>query len=85
MSHGAAKVAISMPKEVFRSVEQIRRKLKLARSTAVVEALQVWLKQHEEEDLVRQYVAGYRTHPESRAESKAWTRLAASAFHKDPW
>ena len=84
MTHGVAKVAISMPRGVFRSVEQARKKLKMARSEAVVEALEAWLKGREEEEMVRQYVEGYRRHPESKAEAKAWTRIAARAFHKDP-
>jgi len=86
MSAQTAKVAISMPKEMFRSVEQTRRKLKLARSEAVVEALRAWLKKREEEELVRQYVEGYRKHPESKSEARVWTRLAAEVFRKDlPW
>ena len=80
-----SKVAISLPKGLFHSMEQARRKLKLQRSAAVVEALQAWLKKQEEEKFVRQYTEGYRKHPESRLESKQWGRLAALEFHKDPW
>ncbi len=85
MASQTAKVAISMPKEVFRSVEQTRRKLKMDRSEAVVEALQAWLKEHEERELVRQYVEGYRKHPESKREAKAWTHLATEVFRRNPW
>ncbi len=85
MSNGVAKVAVSLPKELFDSVEQARRKLKLPRSAAVVEALRAWLKSQEEEKRIRQYVEGYRKHPESASETKAWHRLAAREFHKDPW
>lgn len=88
MAHRVAKVAVSLPREVFRSVEQERRKLKMGRSEAVVEALQGWLKQHEEQELERQYVEGYMKHPErlSAAESRAWLKIAADAFRKDaPW
>ena len=85
MAHGTAKVAISMPKEVFRSVEETRRRLKMDRSEAVVTALHAWLKGIEEREMIRRYVEGYKKHPESRVEAKVWTRLAAQAFHKDPW
>lgn len=86
MAHEAAKVAISMPQEVFRSVEQTRRRLRMARSEAVVEALRAWLKNLEEKELIRQYIEGYRKYPESKSEAKAWTRLAAKVFRKDlPW
>jgi len=40
------------------------------------EALRAWIKQ---------YVEGYRKHPESISEVKAWSRLAGHEFHKDPW
>lgn len=85
MAHRVAKVAVSLPKEVFRSVEQERRKLKMGRSEAVVEALRAWLKQHEEQELVRQYIEGYRKYPEhlSPEEAKARLKLAAQAFHPD--
>ncbi len=85
MSSAVAKVAVSLPKELFDSVEQARRKLKLPRSAAVGEALRAWLKRQEEEKLIRQYTEGYRKHPESALETKAWHRLAAHEFHRDPW
>lgn len=85
MAYGTAKVAISMPREVFRAMEQIRRELKIPRSAAVVEALRAWLKERQEREQIRQYIEGYQRYPESKAEVKAWTRLAAESFHKDPW
>jgi metal-responsive CopG/Arc/MetJ family transcriptional regulator len=85
MSSAVAKVAVSLPKELFNSMEQARRKLKLPRSAAVVEALRAWLKRQEEEKLVRQYTEGYRRHPESRLEVREGSRHAAREFGKDPW
>ena len=85
MSETFSKVAVSLPKALFQSVEQARRKLKLPRSAVVVEALRAWLSSQEEEKLIRQYIEGYRRHPESASETKAWTRLSAHEFHKDPW
>lgn len=85
MSAKVAKVAVSLPQGLFQSVEQARRKLRLPRSATVVEALQGWLKQQEEAKLIRQYIEGYRKHPESRLELKGWSRLAAREFSKDPW
>lgn len=85
MSIGTAKVAISIPNEIFRLVERRRRALKMTRSHAVVEALKTWLKKYQEEVIIKQYIEGYKKHPESEAESKAWTQLAAQAFSKEPW
>lgn len=88
MAHEAAKVAVSMPQEVFRSVEQARRRLRMARSEAVVEALRAWLKNLEEKEMIRQYIEGYRRHPErlSPAEAKARLKMTAEVFRKEaPW
>ncbi len=84
MPSQTAKVAISMPKEVFRSIEQARRELKMPRSAAIVKAVRVWLRQREKEKLIRQYVEGYRKYPEkvSPAEAKARMRIAAMTFQK---
>lgn len=85
MSSAVAKMAVSLPKELFNSMEQARRKLKLPRSAAVVEALRAWLKRQEEQKLIRQYTEGYRKHPESRMEIREGSRHAAREFSKDPW
>ena len=73
MSTGVAKIAVSMPKDLFRSVEEYRRKRRLPRSAAVVEKL------------IRQYTEGYRKRPESRLEVREGSRHAAREFRKDPW
>lgn len=85
MPSQTAKVTISMPKELFKAVEQVRREMKIPRSAAILQALQAWLKDRQEREQIRRYIDGYRRHPESKAEAKAWTRLAAESFHKDPW
>ena len=88
MVHGTAKVAISMPREVFQLVEQARRELKMPRSAAIVEAIRAWLKHREEKAMIRQYVEGYRRHPErlSPAEAKARMKMVAEVFRKEaPW
>jgi hypothetical protein len=51
----------------------------------VKEALRVWLKRQQEEKLIRQYTEGYRKHPESGSEVRAWSRLAVHEFHKNSW
>ena len=84
MASQTAKVAISMPKELFRSVEQVRHELRIPRSEAIVEAIRAWLKRREEEKLIRQYIEGYRRHPEriSPGEAKARMKMAAEAFQR---
>jgi len=84
MAHGVAKVAISMPKDLFRVVEQVRREMKVPRSAAIVEAIREWLKRREEAAKIGQYIEGYQRHPErlSPGEAKARMKMAAEAFQR---
>ena len=85
MKYGTAKIAISIPKDIFRMIEEARRELKIPRSTAIVEAIDGWLKRRTEEKEIHQYIEGYRKHPEkvSSAETNARLKMAAEAFHKE--
>ena len=85
MRYGTTKVAISMPKDIFKLVEQARRELKMPRSAAIVEAIGAWLNRRAEGKRIRQYIEGYRKHPErvSSAEAKARLKIAAEVFHKE--
>lgn len=65
MSRAATKVAVSIPAELFRAVEQVRR------SAIVQDAPRHWLTSQAEALLVREDEAGYRARPESPAEVRA--------------
>jgi metal-responsive CopG/Arc/MetJ family transcriptional regulator len=68
MPRTAAKVAVSLPPALYRAVESARRRAGKSRSTVVQEALREWLRREARAELVREYEAGYRLSPESRAE-----------------
>jgi metal-responsive CopG/Arc/MetJ family transcriptional regulator len=68
VAKGAAKVAISLPDELYRAVEGARRRAGKSRSAVVQEALRAWLRRQAQGDLVREYEAGYRRRPEDARE-----------------
>ena len=77
----ATKVAMSMPPDLYRAVEHIRKRTGKSRSAVMQEALRLWLRQQRDAVLVRQYESGYRAEPESRREiemAEAAVRLLSS-------
>ena len=86
MSIKTVKVAISLPREIMNQIEDWRHKLGLARSQAIVEAVSLWLKKKREEQLIKQYVEGYRKKPEKGdAGLEAFMKTGFSSFSKDEW
>ncbi len=76
----ATKVAVSIPDELYRAVEQARKKSGKSRSAVMQDALRYWLKSQAEVMLVREYEAGYRRTPEGRREIKAAEAAAVRLF-----
>jgi metal-responsive CopG/Arc/MetJ family transcriptional regulator len=85
MARVATKVAVSIPEDLYRAVEQVRRATGRTRSAVVQDALRHWLRQQAQASLVREYEAGYRRKPESRREVKAAEAAAARLFADDDW
>jgi Arc/MetJ-type ribon-helix-helix transcriptional regulator len=82
MRRVAAKIALSLPDDLFREVERVRKKHHKTRSALVQDALRSWLRQEREAILVREWEEGYRRKPETLDEIQ---RAAASArFAFDP-
>ena len=52
-----AKVAVSLPDELFRALESARRRARKTRSAVVQEALRDWLRRQARAELVRDYEA----------------------------
>ena len=66
MSKVATKVAVSLPDDLYRAVEQARKKSGKSRSAVMQDALHHWLRQQEQAVLIREYEAGYQKKPESK-------------------
>ena len=68
MAKSAVKLAISLPPEDFREMENLRRKLKTTRSAVVRQALRTYFQARRHQAMVAQYMEGYRKFPETPEE-----------------
>jgi metal-responsive CopG/Arc/MetJ family transcriptional regulator len=83
MPRGAAKIAVSLPDELYRALEGARRRLGKSRSAAVQEAVREWLLREARGELVREYEEGYRRQPESGEEIEAALATAVGLLTAD--
>jgi Arc/MetJ-type ribon-helix-helix transcriptional regulator len=85
MKNMAAKIAVSIPSDLLRRVERLRRSAGKRRSTAVQEALALWADRESRESDRRRYIEGYRRCPETEAEVRRAARAGAEALAAEPW
>jgi metal-responsive CopG/Arc/MetJ family transcriptional regulator len=83
MPRSAAKIAISLPDELYRALEGMRRRTGKSRSAVVQEAVRDWLRRQARGGLVREYEEGYRRSPESADEIEAALATAAGLLTAD--
>ena len=84
MTH-SVRTAISLPKEDFRHLESLRKKLDKSRSEIFQEALRGLFHKFEVWELERRYVEGYRHKPEDPSEMEAFFKAGLSSFPKERW
>ncbi|MBI2323551.1 MAG: hypothetical protein HYY42_03680 [Chloroflexi bacterium] len=58
------RIAISLPDELFRSIERVRRRRRVARSALIQEAVGDYVKRNDERALEEAYFEGYRRIPD---------------------
>ena len=85
MRRVATKVAVSIPDDLYRAVEQARKRHGKSRSAIIQDALRHWLRDEAEVALVREYEAGYRRRPETRREIKAADAAAVRLLGGEDW
>ena len=85
MSKVATKVAVSLPDDLYRAVEQARKKSGKSRSAVMQDALHHWLRQQEQAVLIREYETGYQKKPESKQEVKAAEASAVRLLVTEDW
>lgn len=81
----AKKIATSLPGPQFAALERARRRLKLQRSEAIQQALDMWLSAQERDARVRQYIEGYLAHPDDAAEALALAKAWAAGLEPEDW
>jgi metal-responsive CopG/Arc/MetJ family transcriptional regulator len=83
MPSSVVKVAITVPADLFREVEGVRKQRAQSRSGMVQEALRQWLRTQKQAFLVREYEAGYRRRPESQREIDDALATSIGLLHDD--
>ncbi len=83
MPRSAAKIAVSLPDELYRALEGVRRRTGRSRSAVVQEAVRDWLRRQVRGDLVREYEEGYRRSPEATDEIEAALATAVGLLTSD--
>ena len=81
----AKKIATSVPAEQYEALENLRRRLKLKRSEAVQQALDLWLSSRERDERVAQYVRGYASHPDDPKAAHAYAKAWAMGHEAEDW
>ena len=80
-----AKVAISLPADVLKTVEEKRGESGESRSQFFRRAVEVLLKQQIEQEKSERYVRAYSENPESKKEIEAARRAASAILATEPW
>jgi metal-responsive CopG/Arc/MetJ family transcriptional regulator len=80
-----AKVTISLPDDLLRSIDEQSAEAGLSRSEVIRQALEEMQRAASERAAEAQYIAGYRKHPETSAEVAVATSLSAAAVTDEPW
>jgi metal-responsive CopG/Arc/MetJ family transcriptional regulator len=79
------KTAISLPREDFQLVEQIRRESGKTRSQVFLEAFRLWVRQRKTEQLERQYSEAYARMPEQVCDNDPLYKAGLESWEKDSW
>jgi metal-responsive CopG/Arc/MetJ family transcriptional regulator len=80
-----AKIAISLPDEVFQVIEKERLARKVSRSEFFRRAVEVYLRREQERQWDEQYVRAYRENPETAEEVALAEATLGYAFAESPW
>ena len=85
MAKVATKVAVSIPDDLYRAIERVRKRSGRSRSAVMQAALRYWLRHQAEVALVREYEEGYRRKPEGRREIGAARAAAMNLLRDEEW
>jgi len=81
----SAKITVSVPAKTLRSLENVRKRLRLNRSEAIQEAVAVWLATKEVDPRIAEYIRGYQTFPDDPAEAMAMVKAWATGVEPKDW
>ncbi len=80
-----SKVAISLPDELLRAVENERRTHGITRSELFRRAVTAFLQRQRDREAIESYVAGYRDQPETDGELSWLSATSREVMDAHPW
>ena len=80
-----AKIAISLPDEVYQAVEKARLAKGESRSQFFRRAVEEYLRRAREREDVEQYIRGYQLYPETQEEVALAAATLAYIMAENPW
>ncbi|MBN2076979.1 MAG: ribbon-helix-helix protein, CopG family [Dehalococcoidales bacterium] len=81
----SAKVAISLPEDILRTIEKERKDRGESRSEFFRHAVEKYLKQEKESKEIEVYIHGYTAMPESAEEVEAVHQTGVNTLAEEPW
>lgn len=80
-----AKIAISLPEDVFKAIERERKARGESRSEFLRRAAQEVLRQDTEKAAAASYIRSYKEMPETHAEVESVHRAGSAILANEPW
>lgn len=81
----AIKIAITLPQQVFKRLESLRKKDKKSRSGVILQSISHWLEWQERKDKISAYEKGYEKYPEGTKEWPILETIQAETMEKEEW
>lgn len=79
------KIAISLPKEEFLFIENLKHKLKISRSKLVQQAIDFWIQYRRQKEVITKYESGYRKKPEKLSSIAHMEKTQYEALSNERW
>jgi len=79
------KIAISIPNDLAKKVESLRKISGESRSAFISRAIKKMTRERERKEQIAKYQEGYRKHPESKEEIAFAKATSARILAEEPW
>ena len=85
MGVNVVKIAISLPKEDFKLLEGMTKRLGITRSALIDRVIHYWLNKRQQEEMIRRYEEGYRRSPEAVAHIAELEKAESEILPAEDW
>lgn len=83
MAVNTVKIAISLPREDFKLINAMSKKLGISRSAFIDKTIHYWVNKRKEQYMVREYVKGYNLKPEKLSHIAELEKVESEALNPE--